>query len=357
MKKKEIIIISIVFICLIAAGLGIGYYLSNNTNNDSENKIISTDKKQSKSKKEYKITPSENAEIQYEDFNNGLFSMKIPKGWKVKVLETADYIHYTFMVYNPKNEAYKIFFNMKNEGYLKTEEMRNWYKSKYPTAPMAILPAIDPQTTEQFYKKFTEAMNVGGNNTANFTFPTINNFKVIEDLGKNNTGGQIVRATYKNEKNETIDGVFTATIKEVSLYYVIGLNVYNSIFFTAPENELTEWADILNYCISTIQFSDKFVSEYNKQENLIASTIKANAKIYDEITDIITSGWEARQSTYDTISQKQSDATLGYERVYDVDTGEIYKAPNGFMDKNDETKFKAISDDMYNDPIAGYIEY
>lgn len=26
------------------------------------------------------------------------------------------------------------------------------------------------------------------------------------------------------------------------------------------------------------------------------------------------------------MSQKQSDATLGYERVYDIETGEIYKA-------------------------------
>ena len=36
--------------------------------------------------------------------------------------------------------------------------------------------------------------------------------------------------------------------------------------------------------------------------------------------------WENRQTTYDIMSQKQSDATLGYERVYNTDTGEIYES-------------------------------
>ena len=301
----------------------------------------------------YKITKNVTKSIKYEKYDNGLFSMQIPKGWQVSV-GPFDYIHYTFMVYNPTNPSYRIYFNMKSEGYLKTEKMRNWYKSYYPTAPMATLPAIDPQTTEQFYKKFSEAMTP--NNTDNFIFPTIKDFTVIDKLGTNITGGEVVRATYKNEDDKAIDGIFTTTIKEVSLYYVTALNVYTTIFYTTPENELTEWQSILNYSLSTLTFSNAFISGFNNQEETLMNTINNNSKIYSEMSDIITKGWEARESTYDIISQKQSDATLGYERVYDTDTGEIYKAKNGFMDNYHGTKYKSITDEMYNLPTYGYIE-
>ena len=71
---------------------------------------------------------------------------------------------------------------------------------------------------------------------------------------------------------------------------------------------------------------------------------------------MIMDSWEKRNNSYDIISQKQSDATLGYERVYDTDTGEIYKAYNGFTDDYKGDKYKAITDDMYTSAIDGYIE-
>lgn len=66
--------------------------------------------------------------------------------------------------------------------------------------------------------------------------------------------------------------------------------------------------------------------------------------------------WENRSKTYDIMSQKQSDTTLGYERVYDTDTGEIYKAYNGFTDDYDGQKYKSISEEMYIEKTSGYIE-
>ena len=71
---------------------------------------------------------------------------------------------------------------------------------------------------------------------------------------------------------------------------------------------------------------------------------------------MIMDSWEKRNNSYDIISQKQSDATLGYERVYDTDTGEIYKAYNGFTDDYDGTKYQPITDDMYTESISGTIE-
>ena len=69
------------------------------------------------------------------------------------------------------------------------------------------------------------------------------------------------------------------------------------------------------------------------------------------------SSWQQRDKSQDIMSQKQSDATLGYERVYDTDSGKIYKATNGFTDVYTGNRFKPVTDDnMYAEPVSGYIE-
>ena len=78
---------------------------------------------------------------------------------------------------------------------------------------------------------------------------------------------------------------------------------------------------------------------------------------FNETMDAIMSSWESRNRSQDIMSQKQSDATLGYERVYDTETGEIYKATNGFTDAYNGERYQAVTDDnMYAQPISGYIE-
>ena len=134
------------------------------------------------------------------------------------------------------------------------------------------------------------------------------------------------------------------------------LDVYNVILMSAPDEEFINWQSILDNCISSIAFSDTFVSGFNKEESSILTTIQANQKVYDQMSDMIMDSWEKRNNSYDIISQKQSDATLGYERVYDTETNEIYKATNGFMDSYDGSRYQAITDDMYNLPTSGYIE-
>ena len=134
------------------------------------------------------------------------------------------------------------------------------------------------------------------------------------------------------------------------------VSVYNIVFFTAPADELVNWIDVLNHCVSTITFSDSFVQAFYNQEKGIAQSSAEIARLNNETSNIITQGWANRQSSYDIISQKQSDATLGYERVYDTETNEIYKAYNGFTDDYTGSKYQAVTDDMYSSPISGYIE-
>lgn len=360
-NKKFIIILSLIVLIALVIGSVIGFVLLSSGDAD---KTIRT------SKGKAKIVKSETSVIEYETFDNDLISLKIPKGWKVEV-PSVDYIHYTFKVYNPNNPDYIMIFMMKLEGFNKSEAARNWQKKYYPNQVFAKLPVINPQTTESFYNVWNETAEFVNTNNVKFEYlPKLNEFSVIDNLGTNVIGGDILRATYKNSNNDLIQGLFTASVKDAGSYYVNSnifnmfsekidvwtLNVYNVILMTAPDSEFINWQSILDNCLSTLEFSDTFVNEFNKEESNILSTIQANQKVYNEISDMIMDSWEKRNNSYDIISQKQSDATLGYERVYDTDTGEIYKAYNGFTDDYDGTKYQPITDDMYTESISGTIE-
>ena len=108
--------------------------------------------------------------------------------------------------------------------------------------------------------------------------------------------------------------------------------------------------------VASLEFSNTFISQYQSQQDSVMKTFQSVRNICNQITDSIMSAWEARSASYDIMSQKQSDAILGYERVYDTEKGDIYKAYNGFTDDYSGERYKAISDDMYTKATSGYIE-
>ena len=317
-----------------------------------------------------KIRDNEAKTIKLEEYNNGLVSFVKPAGWKVDI-PTVDYIHYSFKVYDPENPDYMFLFGLKQEGFLKTEKARSTYAKYYPNAMFSRLQAVDPQTTEGFYKVWNKNAELSNKEELKTSyFPIFNNLEKIDTLGKTELGGDIVRYKFQDSKNETVQGLFTATVKSSGTYYintnifnltspkvdVAPLNVYNIIFMTAPDAEFNEWQPVLDKCLASIQFSDTFIKGFNNQEATLVATIKANQKIYDSISDMIMDSWNKRSNSYDIISQKRSDSTLGYERVYNTETGEIYKAYNGFTDEYKGNLYKPVTDDMYTKPTSGYIE-
>lgn len=369
MKNKKIVItLSFILVVIVIIVSITGIVLLTNRESEGDE----TTKKTSifSSEPKVKITKNEASEVEYDSYDNGLVSFKYPKGWTVDIAP-ADYIHYCFKVYNPKNPNYMLFFGLKLEGFLKTEHARQVYASYYPDAPFSKIPAIDPQTADGFYKKWNELAQYENTYDIKYDFvPVMANLEMGENIGNVAIGGEILRGTFTGKDGNKCQGLFTATVKDIGSYYISEnilnpfgpqvdvwpLNVYNIIFMTAPDEEFINWQPILDKCLASIEFSQTFINGFNQEETTLTQTIIANQKVYDSISDMIMSSWEARNNSYDIISQKQSDATLGYDRVYDTDTGEIYKAPNGFMDHYDGTKYESITDDMYTMPTAGYIE-
>lgn len=352
LKNKRTLIIACIAILVIIIG---GIVIKNTSNN--------TDSKGISKKENFEIKTSEAKSVNLTEFNNGLFSMKIPEGWKVDVI--GDYIHYTIKVYNPQEPSYQVFFNMKTEGYNKSQAAKNFQQRFYPDSIFAKNPVISEETTEGFYKIFNELGTI--NNTDAFKFPTLTNFNVIEKIGTSSFGGDILRAGFKDENGKEAEGIFTAYVYDPGPYYVFEngfsgskvdiyyLSVYNTVFITTPKDNLVDWEDTLNQMVSSLDFSETFINQYNNQQDTVMKTFQSVRNICNQMSDSIMSSWESRNATYDRMMQKQSDATLGYERVYDKDTGDIYKAYNGFTDDYKGNRFESITDDMYTKSTSGYI--
>ena len=314
--------------------------------------------------KNIKIAKSKANQIEFENYSNNEFSIKKPKGWKVDTI--GDYIHYTIKVYDPNNPAYQFFLNMKTEGYNKSEDAKRWQQKYYPNNPFAKASVIATKNTEGFYKIFNDLGTL--NNTSTFTFPTLTDFTVIDNLGKASLGGDMLRATFKDANGKEGEGIFTAYVYDVGSYYVLEniisgkqidiqyLNVYDAIFITAPKDEFIDWQDTLNTICSSLKFTDTFINEFNQQQDAVMKNFQQIRAIGNEISDGIMDSWNKRNTSFDIMSQKQSDATLGYERVYDTETNEIYKAYNGFTDDYDGERYKPITDDMYSKKTSGIIE-
>lgn len=157
MKNKKILIPIVVV--AIAALLGFGLLNSNKKNNDNNSDFSDKNSK-------FTIKESETKTIKFTDFDNGLVKMRIPEGWKVDVL--GDYIHYTIKAYDPQRPTYQFFFNLKTEGYNKSQEAKAFQQKYYPNSLFAKTSVIEGKNTEGFYKIFNDLGTL--NNTSTFTY-------------------------------------------------------------------------------------------------------------------------------------------------------------------------------------------
>ena len=173
---------------------------------------------------------------------------------------------------------------------------------------------------------------------------------------------KVLRATFKGDNGKDGEGLFLASVVDFgSGQYQAGVDmsyymVYDIMSVTSEKDKFIDYKDILLQTVNSINFTDSYVKTTIDNSN--AQTQKAlelSASI-QRAFDSYMSAWENRSKSYDIMSQKQSDAMLGYERVYDTENGDIYKAYNGFTDDYDGERYKSISDNMYTEPTYGYID-
>lgn len=330
-----------------------------------------------------KVTQTAAKAAKTEKYETNDFSIEIPKGWTVTAGGTN--IYHSIRVCDPKEPRNQMFVLLKADILLHSQAGKEAWQQNYAmgntqAAIFAKAPVLSNPSTEGFFKifpQYTAFVSEVEPDYSGYTFPTFNDFTVTDRYASTSAfksvaeNDELLRATFKDNGKEG-EGLFAASVVDFGSAMISGGNVvnyqlqtadggyymaYNILAITSAKDSFIEWESVLAYCMKTLKYSDSFVSATNQASNEKVALAKQISQNFNQTMDSMMSSWENRNKSQDIISQKQSDATLGYERVYDTETNEIYKATNGFTDDYDGKRYKAVTDDnMYTQPISGYIE-
>lgn len=387
MKTKKIRVISIIIALILAVTLtscgGDKAATARNRRDKSNRTTASNRTKTEPPKDDVKITKTEAKSIQTEKYETADFSITIPKGWKVTT--GGINIYHSIRIYDPDNPVNQMFILLKADILLHSQAGKEAWQQSYnmgntQAALCAKAPVLSNPSTEGFYKifsKYTDFVSDVEPSYSGYTFPTFDNFNVTDsftatdNLSSYALGDKLLRATFTADGKEG-EGMFAASVVDFGSFQISGGNVvnyqlqtadggcymaYNVMAITAEKDTFIEWESVLSDCMKTLDYSDSFVNATNQASNEKVAQALQISRNFNQIMDNMMSSWESRNKSQDIMSQKQSDATLGYERVYDIETNEIYKATNGFTDVYDGNRFKQVTDDnMYAEAISGYIE-
>ena len=313
-----------------------------------------------------KIVPSEVSQVVYTTYNDpsGYFSMQIPTGWKVVVglKPTLEYdlISYAICMYDPNSPDRMLYFNLNNAGELKSWDAHDWYATYYgDDNPFASMPVATEVSTKGYFE--------GACGYYDYT-----EFNMVEYVGQTPLGGDVLYATVASSlTGKTAEGLFSAMVTDFTYNvqrdmfdYSSGmvdcgfLIPYDVVIETAPEGEFIDWQPVLDYCLGSIQFTSAFMTQRQQAWGNVMTTSEYIMNNANEISDMIMDSWEQSSRTYDVISQKTSDATLGYERVYDTETNEYYRAEVGFGDWYSGNRYQVVdTDTAYLSPVSGTINW
>lgn len=318
------------------------------------------------------VKTSEAKSLKLVDYENNELTMKIPEGYKVETAGTGMY--YVLRVYDPNEERNQIFTILKAQPFLKSQKSKDLYtsyaslNSSYRLFSNAII--LNNPTVEEFFTKFNEYVIYAKSIEplySQLNFPEINNFKKVEEFPANSSlqafslDDKLLRATFNTDEGKEGEGFFMASVVDFGNIKVFGTDIsyymiYNIMGITSVKDEMINYKGVLTNSLNTLEFKDSYVQKTIDDGNdQTKRALQLNAQM-QAAYDSYNSAWENRQTSYDITSQKYSDATLGYERVYDTETGDIYKAYNGFTDDYKGSRYETITDDMYIKPITGYIE-
>ena len=329
------------------------------------------------------ITASAARTVETEPYECTDFSMTIPKGWIVT--SGGANIYHSIRAYDPNQPLRQMFVLLKADLLLhsqagKTAWEKNYSMGNTQAALFAQAAVLENPSTEGFYQIFSQYTDFATqveSSYAGYTFPTFDDFTVTDhfpsasSLKDSALGDEILRADF-TAGSSAGEGMFAASVVDFGSFTISDGTVsgyqlqtvdggyymaYNIIAITAEKDAFVDWEGVLSDCLKTLTYSDSFISATNQSSNEAVAQAMQISQNFNQTMDGIMSSWESRSKSQDIMSQKQSDATLGYERVYDTETGEIYKATNGFTDVYDGTRYQPITDDnMYAEPISGYIE-
>lgn len=291
------------------------------------------------------------------------FSMNIPQGWTVRSSAMYTGMFHAIHAFDPENPVNQIFFMLKMEPLFSDENTRAMMAlSSDLLGSYPVLTNVSTQGVFEIFPQIADAL-IATPDYTEVQAPHIADFSVTESF--ESTQGMssvaispsILRADFTQDGTAG-EGMFTADVVPFAMGTGMGYySVYNLTVLSAEKGTFQDWQPTLNKVLSSLNYTPEFQSFAMSQSNQGAATSQSLSQSASEMSDSIMSSWENRNRSQDIMSQKQSDATLGYERIVDTETGNIYKIDNGFTDWYDGSRYKSITDDQYTDSVEAVIHW
>lgn len=291
------------------------------------------------------------------------FSMDIPQGWVVEEAPAYTGMFHEVRVYDPEKPINQIMFILKAEPLFPDETVRSLYSMQNQI--FGLCPVLMNVSTEGFFQVFSQYASALDANEAydSVHTPHIENFAVQESFASSSNMSSeavspaLLRATFTQDGVEG-EGMFSADIVPFGLELGTGYYMaYNVAAITTEKNSFQDWEQALLKSLSSLNYTQEFVNIATSQSNQAVNNAQKLSQAANEISDMMMSSWENRNTSQDIISQKQSDATMGYERIQDTETGDIYKIDNGFMDHYDGQRYRSITDEQYTEAVKAVIHF
>ena len=293
----------------------------------------------------YDVRPAEWTDIQWTQYQCAYFTLEIPAGWQVEWTGNSEALGW--QAYAGDGQM----IGLSNTDHLtaaKSADISNLLGPSF---------YLENGTVEELfctlYAPTTEYFTVLNSCVpANKDYlQSLRGDKAIWDY-------QSLYATF-SENGVEGEGIYSAVIMEAPDLILTGGYNYamweiNGVFTEyAPIGELVNWQPVLCRIAQSFTYTDYYWQEMMERLGTRVEPISTS-----DDTDPVKEAFEERMTEDEIIQAKRSDMIGEYERVYDNETGNIYRAYDGFLDDigSDQTRYSAITDSQYAEGYVGWID-
>ena len=243
---------------------------------------------------EFVVTPMASG-LELVPYSCADFSMSVPEGWMVEAATSNAGMYHALRAYDPACSVNQILYILKAEPLFADDFLKQNYT--YWNAAYAAFPVMAEESVKGYFDVLPQYLSAVAAEPfySSLHFPQYEDFTVTETFdAAGSLGGTagVLRAEF------TQDGVEAEGMCSVELvpFPIPGLGgyymAYSTTIVSTEKGMFQNWEDILTRSLGSLDYSGSYTSS----------------------------------------AMAQSDATMGFERVMDTETGEIYQTDNGFAD-------------------------
>ena len=274
--------------------------------------------------------------LQLTPWTDGAVSLNIPSGWSVYT--GGECATKSILARDPSSGLKQVFYFSEAGPVYASQQRQQEDQSNYLALggnklPYLDSPLVSPLTAENFLNNFGALANMPFFQKAFPQVPIMTNVKIISAEQIVNkpayaTDAKLVRAEFEQGGKLGEGYFYIITVKDS-----IGLG-YGVMFIgvTAPVGLLDLIVPSLKKSLESYTISQGYITACLQAQNKAVAGILEAGKILNESSDTIMDVWENKLESEQRMSEKQSDVILGYSRLYNPETDEVYEVTPEFYD-------------------------